>query len=269
MELKSLFVGIVFALGMFALKSGIGLHYVIRRKGAPGSKVFLVVAFGCVYLLLFYCCARTLQRIDLIAHYPTVQNFIQSGMLVHIAMAAGFVIWGIALLKRGRHSRKPTFSWLALIIPCPVCMTVIFMSTAFLLAVFPDAGLKAVGFAYLTFMAITTVTAVGMTVWRIASTSSPESDMGAAMLFIAAYFILSVIVMPQFGDVDKIYRIARYKSEKAPLKLRELLLLLAVTAGLFSAGYLSAIQKVKRYPFRALKNRIGNFFSEKTAGESP
>lgn len=247
MELKSLFVGIVFALGMFAFKSGIGLHYVIRKNGALRSKVLLVLVFGCVYFLLFYSCARLLQRIDLMAHYQTFQNFIQSGMLIHIVMAIGFVIWGIALLKREGHSNKPTFSWLALIIPCPVCMTVILMSTAFLLVYFPDAGLKAVGFAFLTFMGISTVTAIGMTVWRIASSSPPESDMGTAMLFIAAYFILSVIIMPQFGDMDKIYRIAKYESDKAsPVKIQELLLLITVTACLFSAGYLSAIHNVKR-----------------------
>ena len=40
--------------------------------------------------------------------------------------------------------------------------------------------------------------------------STPESLLGGSMLFISAYFILSVIIMPQFADIDKIYRMAAY-----------------------------------------------------------
>jgi predicted transporter len=246
MELKSLFVGIIFAIGIFAFKSGIGLQYVMRRKGGGPAKVLLFALFGIVYLTIFFICARFLQTADILKYYEIFQSFVQSGMTIHIIMAGGFIIWGLALLKQGKRSGTPTYGWLAMVVPCPVCITVIFLSTAFLLSYFPDAGLWAVGYAYVTFMGIVAITVMAMTVWGITSSASPESDMGAAMLFIAAYFFLSVIIMPQFGDVDKIYRIARYQSEKQLTDVKDILLLITTIATFFILGFLYMKQKAKR-----------------------
>lgn len=246
MELKSLFVGIIFAIGIFALKSGIGMQYVMRRKYDVTAKVLLFALFGIVYLTIFFICARFLQQADLLKYYETFQSFVQSGMTIHIIMAGGFIVWGMALLKQGKRSGTPTYGWLAMVVPCPVCITVIFLSTAFLLSYFPDVGLWAVGYAYVTFMAIVAITVVAMTVWGITSSSSPESDMGAAMLFIAAYFFLSVIIMPQFGDMDKIYRIATYQSKKQLIESKDFLILLTTTAVFFISGFLYMKQKAKR-----------------------
>jgi predicted transporter len=162
-------------------------------------------------------------------------------------MAAGLVTWGIILLKRKEQISAPTsYGWLALIIPCPVCLTVIFLSVAFLVAYFPDAGYLAVIGAYAVFMGIALFTIGGMTLWGIKSNSTPEADMGAAMLIIAAYFLLSVIIMPQFGEMDTIYRIAAYQGEKQTIKIGELSLLYAIMAVLFAAGFLKMMLKSKR-----------------------
>jgi predicted transporter len=246
MELKSLFVGIIFAIGIFAFKSGIGLNYIVSRKCKILEKVFLIFLFGIVYLTIFFICAQLLQKIDILNYYQAFQTLVQSGMAIHVLMAIGFTLWGIALLKKSKSTKTPTYGWLAMVVPCPVCVTVIFLSTAFLIAYFPDAGLWAPGYAYLTFMGIVIVTVLGMTAWGIKSNSTPESDMGAAMLFIAAYFFLSVIIMPQFGDVDKIYRIATYQSEKQLTGIKDVLLLITTTATFFILGFLYMKQKAKR-----------------------
>ena len=141
-------------------------------------------------------CTHILEKIDILSHFNALQSFMRSGMLIHVLMAAGFVFWGLALLKQGKKSQTPSHAWLALVIPCPVCITVVFLSSAFLVSYFPDSSRLAVFCAYLTFIGIVVLTVTGMSLWGIKSDSTPESDMGAAMLIIAAYFFLSVIVMP-------------------------------------------------------------------------
>jgi len=247
MAFKTLFIGIVFAMGMFALKSGVGLHYLLTRKQGKITRSVFLALFALTYLLLFLGCSYILQRIDLVAHFATIQKFMQSGMLVHIAMAAGLAAWGIILLKRKEQiSAHASYGWLALVVPCPVCLTVIFLSVAFLVAYFPDAGYLAVTWAYCVFMGIALFTVLGMTLWGIKSASTPEADMGAAMLIIAVYFFLSVVIMPQFGEMDSIYGIAAYKGEKQTIKIGELSLLYAIMAALFAAGFLKMIIKSKR-----------------------
>ena len=133
-----------------------------------------------------------------------------------------------------------------MIIPCPVCVTVIFISLSFLLSYFPDSGHLATFWAYLAFMSIVLITVTGMSLWGISSNTTPESTMGAAMLLIAVYFFLSVIILPQFGDIDKIYRLAAYRGEKQVIDTEQLLLLYAVMAAFFTGGFCMMMRKLKR-----------------------
>ena len=246
MELKSLFLGLTFTIGIFALKSGVGLHYFLIQKRNMRTKLLFLFLYGVVYLLLFLLSSFILQRINIIRYFEVVQGFLKSGMFIHILIAAGLMIWGIILLKRGDRQGEGSFGWLALIIPCPVCITVIFFSTAFLLSCFPLSGCIAVLELYLGFMSIVIITVVGMTLWGVASDSDPESALGAAMLIIAVYFFLSVIIMPQFGDMDRIYSLAAYQGEKQAVNIRDILLLYGAMFALFTAGFGVMKRRIRR-----------------------
>jgi predicted transporter len=238
MEYRTLIIGMLFAMGMFAVKSGVGLHYLLTQKRNLKTKMGSLFLYSLVYLCLFLVSAFILLRIDIIPYFKRVQAFMQSGMLVHIIMAVGLIIWGIMLLKGGEAHEKGSKGWLALIVPCPVCMTVIFLTAAVLISFFPDAGYAAVLWGYAGFMAIVVVTVIGMTILGIRSKSTPEFNMGAAMLFIAVYFILSVAIMPQFGDIDKIYRLALYEGEKQTVRYSALVLFYSAVAILLTLGFI-------------------------------
>jgi len=246
MELKSLFLGLVFTIGVFAIKSGIGLHYFLiqRRKLMP--KLIFLSLYCLVYLLIFVLSSHILQRINIIHYFEIVQGFLKSGMFIHILMAGGLVIWGIVLLKGENGPEKRNFAWLALIIPCPVCIMVIFFSAAFFLSCFPDSGYPVVLGAYLLFMAIVITTLISMKLWGIRSSLASESTLGAAMLIIAVYFFLSVIIMPQFSDLSKIYRLAAYHSGAESINARDILLLYSLMTTLFSAGFWAMRRKIRR-----------------------
>lgn len=245
MELKSLFLGIFFSIGIFAVKNGMGLHYILDRKRSLKSNIALFSLYGFVYFLIFKVSAHILQQIDILKYFDIVQGFLKTGMFIHILMAGLMFLWGVTLLKRGVDSKRGSYGWLALVVPCPVCMTVIVFSVGFLMAYFPDTGDIAVLSAYAGFIVISLITMVLMRFWTILFGSTPESILGSAMLIIAVYFLLSVIVMPQFGDLDKIYRLAMYKGEKQMLNITHLFSLYAVIVISFIIGFAFMRRKIR------------------------
>jgi len=100
--------------------------------------------------------------------------------------------------------------------------------------------------AYILFMAIVITTSISMTLWSIRSNLASESNLGAAMLIIAVYFFLSIIIMPQFSDLSKIYRLAAYHGEAESTDIRDILLLYSVMATLFSTGFWAMRRKIRR-----------------------
>ncbi len=246
MEFKSLLLGLTFTIGIFAFKSGVGLHYFLCRKRQLKTKALLLFFYGFFYLIMFMLSSYILQRINIIHYFEIVQDFLKSGMFIHILMAAGLIIWGVVLLKREGRPGRGNLGWVALIVPCPVCVTVIFFSAAFLVSYFPHSGYMAVLCAYLGFMAITIITVISMTLWSGRSGSTPESTLGTAMLIIAAYFFLSIIIMPQFGDIDQIYGLAAYQGEKQTVNTRDALTFYFIMVTLFITGFLAMRRKIRR-----------------------
>jgi predicted transporter len=106
-----------------------------------------------------------------------------------------------------------TKAWLALVIPCPVCLSIILMALAGLVLYFPDNALAATGLLYLAFLGVAGGAGLGMILGRGGDSEPLEHTLGLVMILIAAYFILSALVMPQFSDVGRVYRIASYAKE--------------------------------------------------------
>jgi len=247
MELKCLLLGLAFSIGIFALKNGVGVYYFLTQKRKLKARVLFFSLYGLIYLAFFLLSFHILQRVNIIHHFETVQTFLKSGMFIHVLMAGGLVVWGIILLKKkGPATDKRSSGWMALVIPCPVCVIVIFFSTAFLLSYFPDSGHLPLLAVYSGFMIIVVITAAGMTSMGGRFDASPESTLGAAMLIIAFYFLLSIIIMPQFGDMDKIYRLAACQSEKQVTSPRQTVFLYFAMSALFAAGFTATRRQLRR-----------------------
>jgi len=244
MELKTLFIGIVFAMGIFAVKSGVGIHYLLTQKEGGKSRLAFLSGYSLVYLFLFLFCAYIIHNIDIISYFETVQRFLKYGMILHVLMAVGLLVWGILLLRSRGKSAKGKHAWMALIIPCPVCITVIFLSLSFLISYFPHAVHMAAISAYLAFMGIVSATIIIMAFWRCNSSSTPELNIGTAMVLIAIYFLLSIIILPQFGNVGRIYRLAAYQGETQLTSSHELLSLCSVITAFLVWGFIRMKKKL-------------------------
>ncbi len=237
MIFKSLILGILFSIGIFAVKSGAGFSYVMQRRKGRWRRTAAVMMFTGAYGAVFILAALILKHLDPVRHLPTLQTLLQSGMLIHIAMAALMMIWGWILLRRRRLETAGTRGWLILVSPCPVCATVILLSLALLRALLPDHFPWLVLGLYSAFMLLSLLTAWIVGLYQEARGQPSEPLLGAAMMLIAAWFLISATVIPQFADLDKVYRLAGYRSGTQVKQAFSWVWMAMCVAAAFTLGY--------------------------------
>ncbi len=237
MLFKSLVSGIVFGIGVFALKSGLGLAAALARRKSRERLAGLLL-FALVWSLVFAAVALILPRLDPLRHLAAIQSLMGAGMLIHLLLAGLMLIWGAILLRRREAGRAAGRGWLLLVLPCPVCVTVIFLSAAFFSARFPEYGAALVPGLYLVFMAIALVAAfIGAR--GLTRAANPETFLGGTMLLLATYFLLSVTIMPQFTDLDKVYRLAGCPGERTTVDPNQIFPVLVLVGLAFVSGFAS------------------------------
>lgn len=236
MELKSLIVGLVFSVGIFAVKSGAGLSYLLKRESRLRQRFSALCGFLFSYGLAFVLAWFVVGWIDLPAHLETVMLFAKNGMTAHFLLAALLLAWGVALLKKSGERAGRSHGWLLLALPCPVCFSVILCSGAFLHSLFPENPWL---FAWLFtgFMSMSLVSALGFVLF---TKGNAEQGLGRIMVLAALYFLVTVAVVPQFGDLERIYRVS--KSTVIVVDHR-LPLLLAGMSLVFAAGLLKTLRR--------------------------
>lgn len=247
MAYQNLIFGILFSIGIFAVKSGVGISYFVagRKKKRAKAGAFLLFAF--TYFFAFAAAAIVLERMDPVRHLAAIRTFIQSGMIVHLVMAGTMMAWGVILLKQKNGSRSDSKGWLMLAVPCPVCVTVIFFSAGFLITCFPNAPKLVVLALYLTFVLVNLITMGFITLHRRKRQAMPpESFLGGAMLLIAVYFFLSVTIMPQFADMEKIYRLAMYQGQTHSQARLHSIPFSILTAAAFITGFGFKSKKIRK-----------------------
>ncbi|MDR1313499.1 MAG: DUF2162 domain-containing protein [Deltaproteobacteria bacterium] len=252
-ELKSLWLGLLVSMLAFSVKTGLGWSYLWLRC-PPKARPWATLGVAALYLALFGGVLALVTRINIIGHYETLAPLWQGGITLHWLVAAFLALWGLVLLRRGgeispedaggAHRRAapvpaaasvtdgpagpgaggeagccgpPPSSkgWLALVVPCPVCLSVVLMSLAGLVLYFPENALEATGLLYLAFLAVAGGAGLAMIAGRGDDSEPLEHTLGLAMILIASYFMLTALVMPQFSSVGRVYRIASYAKEEA------------------------------------------------------
>lgn len=237
MEYESLILGVLFSIGIFAAKSGVGLSYVLSGRKKVRAKTAVLLLFLLTYGIVFAAVAYCLGRVNFLSHLEGIQAFLRSGMIVHLVMAALMVIWGRMLLVRSGRGGGESRGWLLLAIPCPVCVSVILFSSGFLIAFFPETPGLVVSGLYLAFIAVSLIVLGVVALLRKGGNGSPESFLGGAMMLIAAYFFLSVTVMPQFADVEDVYRLAVNQGGAGSPEPHRLVMLFMISAAVFAGGF--------------------------------
>ena len=113
---------------------------------------------------------------------------------------------------------------------------------------FPDSFMVVILLLYAAFFLLNLMTVLVMEFWKMERDTPPETLLGGAMLLIAVYFFLSVTIMPQFADADKIYRMALYLPDTTAEQTPHQFLFLTWVAAAFFGGFGRMTLKIRRKP---------------------
>jgi predicted transporter len=213
-ELKTLFLGLLVSMLAFAVKTGMGWSYLWLRWSG-GRRALLTLGLALLYILLFAGVFLFVSRVNILAHYELFAPLWERGITLHWLAAAFMLLWGLMLLRTDSAEccREGSKGWLALALPCPVCLSVVLMSAAGLVMYFPDDAPKAAALLCLCFLGAAAAAGLLAAAGRGPQAEPLEHTLGLVMILIGAYFIVSALVMPQFSQAGRVYRLASYAEE--------------------------------------------------------
>ncbi len=229
--------GILFTITVFAVKVGLGLgFYPVSRK-----KIGRVLV---LYLGIFLLMGLVLEWTAMPRYFIFFQKFMKLGTTLHVLIAVGMLGWGYFLISRpepadpghcGTCEQDASPLWLV-ILPCPVCLTAILLSTSVALSFLPYPGWLVGGVLGLVFCLLTLLTVILSRYGLKKSVTAPIHRLGLLMTSIGAYFLLSLLLAPVVTQAKEIYQGAiPQKSSASPYQtgLFALFIALLIAAGFF------------------------------------
>jgi predicted transporter len=230
----------------FAVKAGMGWAY-LWSKCPRGRKIAASTLVLAGYAAIFTVVTFVVSRVNLIANYELFAPLWSSGVTLHWITAVFIFVWGLVLLKSSPgvncHTDETSKAWLALVIPCPVCLSVVLVSASCLALYFPNDSTIAMVCLYTAFTLVAAISGIAVLLGKKLKPENSvpaEETLGQAMILIAAYFIISALVMPQFAEISKIYRLAAYSSDGQTSDSATGWLVLAIIALLLCIGFVYA-----------------------------
>lgn len=253
MELKTLWLGLIISVVVFAVKTGLGWAY-LWSKCPKGRKLAATVIVIFTYAVVFAVVFVLVSRLNLLAHYEVLLPLWQGGFMLHWLVAVLLFIWGLLLLRTPTGDNAcncgeiKSKGWLALVIPCPVCLSVVLMAVAGLVLYFPDEAFRATTGLFAVFVLIAGVSGVVMLLTRVRAQRPLEGTLGLAMILMAVYFMLTALLTPHFSEVSKVYRVASYARDTEATGGMQVALTRGVIALLVVVGFIGRLLKNYRNP---------------------
>ena len=213
--LKQLWItGILVAFSVFGIKVGLGLgSQIYNRTISLGKKVIFVVGCLFIYLILFFCLYYVITRFNLLNYPDQFVNMLQYGRLLYLAVALGLLLWGGRLLLQNpaEHNHLSLRASLLLIVPCPVCVTVILLNLTLAYSLFTLSPLLTTLTLFALFSSIIFVTSAIIFPFRH-KIGSWNSFLGLSMTSIAFYFFFTFLIAPIYPEIRAAFTMAASNS---------------------------------------------------------
>ncbi|MFN4197224.1 MAG: DUF2162 domain-containing protein [Caldimicrobium sp.] len=230
--------GMLFSLGVFAIKVGFGLGLgSVSKKGITLSLL--------MYLIIFILIALVSGKL-----IGILKPLLQKGPYIHLAIALGMILWGVYLLnfeKIGSEEKASSrVSALPLLIPCPVCLSAITVSTwAALQIINWHPAIVGFGLGIL-------FCALSLGVYLLVRFFSKEASilknrvkLGLSMILIGSYFVASLYLPGKIEEAKEVYKSFLAKDYFLGEK-EHLIGVLGLIFLTFILGYLSALKRFHR-----------------------
>jgi predicted transporter len=191
--------GMLFSVGIFAAKVGLGLGF------GRASRKIVILTFS-TYGALFVAVAALSERLTAL-----LQPLLRKGPFLHVLLACGMLAWGVVTLNSSckpegedltQHSGRLLTPSMMLIIPCPVCMTAMAFSTWAALSVIK---LPAFAVGLMLGLVFASMGLIFYAFTRLRRTESPETGLGLVMMAIGLYFIASLFIPAKIEQAKGVY----------------------------------------------------------------
>ncbi|WP_094226889.1 DUF2162 domain-containing protein [Methanolobus psychrotolerans] len=182
-------IGILIGIFIFGLKTGVGCGFsTVKRRDV------LILASG--YFIISIILGSLVEMVDQ-SYLEGISNL---GMTLHVFVALVLIGAGIYTQKKwscGHDVSKKTF--LVISVPCPVCLTALFVSCMVLASTLEISGWKIgilVGFVF--FISVISST------WVFRKMKKTPEDLGTAMMFLGIFYLLGAMVVPAYIKAKKL-----------------------------------------------------------------
>ncbi|EFK09407.1 conserved hypothetical protein [delta proteobacterium NaphS2] len=202
--------GVLVAFSVFGIKVGLGLGAQIYNKTVSMGKRILIMGGSLfIYLMLFFCLYYVITHFNLLNHLDQFVNVLKYGMVLHLAVAAGLLVWGAKLIleKPGKRESLPFRNSLLLILPCPVCATVILLNLTLAYSLFDLSPLLTTLTLFGIFSGIIFLATAVLFPFRH-KIGSGNAFLGQSMTLVALYFLLVVIIAPVYPEIKAAFAMA-------------------------------------------------------------
>jgi len=202
--------GILVAFSVFGVKVALGLGVrIYSRTVSSVKKMILLLGTGFTYLLLFCSLYLLVTHFNLLNYLDQLMNVLQYGMLLHLTVAMGLLLWGASLLLQNparEHSHSHMAVWL-LILPCPVCATVVLLNLTLAYSIFSLSPPLVTLILFALFFGIIVLT-LGLIFPFRHKIGKGNSFLGMTMVMVALYFLVTVIIAPIYPEIKAAFSMA-------------------------------------------------------------
>lgn len=181
--------GILIGIFIFGLKTGVGCGFSTVRK-----RDILLLAGA--YFVISVILGSLVEFVDK-TYLESISNL---GMTLHVFIALVLIGAGIYTQKKwncGHDVSKKTF--LVISLPCPVCLTALFVSCMILASTLQISGWKIGILVGLTFF----ISVISST-WIFRKMKRTPEDLGTAMMFLGIFYLLGAMIVPAYIKAKKL-----------------------------------------------------------------
>ena len=214
--------GVLIGVAVLALKTGLGCGFASLRwkEVAYIATVYLVVSIVMGYLV-------GVISLDL------TQNILAAGVTMHLIIAAGLLYFGIRTkqqwLSQGCDLSRKTFLWLSL--PCPVCLTALFLACTVLAGVIDKSNITIGAIVGVVFFAGICLFAFLIAFLAKRFGCRDPSALGTVMILFGLFYLLSPLIIPAYLQAQTV------PMPGIPIDMGETLLSFALMAALGIIGF--------------------------------
>ena len=241
MMIKSLLItGIIIALSIFGIKTGLGIAPLLYDGSIPvRKKLIFLTGILFIYLVIFlglYALVTHFQLLNYLDHFLEAMRY---GILIHLFVASGLIVWGIKLLLSAGSdtSGNSQKGILLLILPCPVCITVILLTLSLAYSTFSISLASTTLLLFGIFSTIAFLVVLMLFPFRRQIGKTDSSFLGLVMIMVSTYFFLTVLIAPAYQEIQDVYSLASQNTGNTTFNLKSFLILMSSAVILFSAGY--------------------------------